>query len=133
LAEESYVFNVAAQEVGVSGVRDTAVWVKTSVELEKQGYALDLPPEGEGDCEAERSKVPMAWKHTQTCAVLKWAQDPYESDFEGPCLCNSADAPEHDEKFPQHPLTRVRFALRCLAQGVSLSAELKKRAKHRGN
>lgn len=131
LPMESYVFNVAAQEDGITGVRDTAVWLKTSTELEKQGYALELPPEDEVDQQAGTGKAPMVWKHVQTGSLLRWAQDPYDPDYDGPCLRNMADAEEHDAGFPQHPLSRVRFALQCLVQGVKLSADTKQKANHK--
>lgn len=128
LPRESYVLNVAAKEAGITGMRDTAVMLKASVELEKQGYALDLHSEGASGQPAKTAKAPVVWKQAVTGAVVRWAQDPYDSEWEGPCLRNLADAPEHDRAFPQHPLSRVRLALQCLTQGVRLSAELKQRA-----
>lgn len=119
LPEDSYVFNVGAEEIGISGVRDTAIFIKTSTELEAQGYVPDVPEQG----------MPMLWKHPQTGTEVRWAQDPYEPAYEGPCLRNLADAPEHDGKFPEHPLSRVRFALNCLVQGVTLPTEVKSKGK----
>lgn len=128
LPQESYVFNVAAQEDGISGIREAAVWLKESSELEQQGYEPDLPPEHEIGQQEGTSRASMAWKHLQTGSLLHWAQDPYDPDFDGPCLRNMADDSKHDSGFPQHPLSRVRFALQCLAQGVKASPDLKQKA-----
>jgi hypothetical protein len=126
LLKESYVFNTVAKEHEITGIRETAVMLKMSTEFEKREYALDLPPES-GQQE-ESAKEPIVWKNAVTGAVMQWAQDPYEPEFKGPCLRNLADSPDHDARFPEHPLSRVRAALQCLIQGVRLSAGLKHRA-----
>lgn len=124
LPRESYVFNVAAKEIGITGMREAALFAKTSVDLEKQGYALDLPSEKEPG----KPSAPMGWRQSETGVLLRWAQDPYAPEFNGPCLRNLADAPEHDAGFPNHPLSQVRAALRCLKENVKLSPSLQKRA-----
>jgi hypothetical protein len=127
LPQESYVLNVAAQETGITGLRETAVMLKATTDLERQGYSLEPPPEVKAG-QPPGAKLAIAWKNTQTGSVLRWAQDPYELDYEGPCLRNMADAPENDKRFAGHPLTQVRATLQCLVQSIKLSAHLKKRA-----
>ena len=124
LPKESYVLNVIVQEAGITGIRETSVMLKISTELEKRGFALDLPSEDK----SKENKAPINWRNASTGAVLQWTQDPYDPEIQGPCLRNMADAPEHDAGFPQHPLSRVRKALQCLTQGIGLSPELKTRA-----
>lgn len=127
LPKESYVLNVLARESGITGVRETVVVAEMMNELGKQGFALDLPP----DSESGANKAPLIWKNASTGGAVHWMQDPYDSEIQGPCLRNLADAPEYDAKFPQHPLSRVRAALQCLTQGIQFSAELKKRAEEK--
>jgi len=124
LPKESYVLKVVAEEAGITGMRETAVMLKVSTELEKQGFTLDLPP----DDGSNVNKAPIVWRNASTGALLFWTQDPYDPEIQCPCLRNMADASEHDSGFPQHPLGRVRTALQCLTQGIRLSPELKKRA-----
>ena len=124
LPKESYVLNVIAQETGITGIRETAVMFKVSTELEKQGFALDLPQ----DDKSSANNAPIIWRNTSTGAALHWTQDPYDPEIQGACLRNMAEAPEYDAGFPQHPLSRVRTAMRCLTQGIRLSPELKRRA-----
>lgn len=128
LPKESYVFNVMAREFGITGMRETAVMLKKSQDFEKEGYVLDVASQQQSGPETNVGR-PIAWKNAATGAILRWAEDPYDPDYNGPCMRNMADAPEHDAAFPQHPLSRVRVALYCLAEGVKLSDNLKKRAK----
>jgi hypothetical protein len=123
LPKESYVFNMSAREGGITGIRETAVMLKISTDLEKQGYALDLPNEAQA-----KPGTPIAWKNATTGAVIRWAEDPYLPAFNGPSLRNLADAPEHDAGLPEHPLSLVRAALKCLTEGLTLSDALKQRA-----
>jgi hypothetical protein len=125
LPKESYVFNVMARESGITGMRETAVMMRMMGDLEKKGYVLDVAAQQQPGSEAGK---PISWKNTSTGAVLRWVQDPYDPNWIGPCMRNLADAPEHDTAFPQHPLSRVRVALRCLAEGVRLSDDIKRRA-----
>jgi hypothetical protein len=126
LPKESYVFNTVAKELGITGIREAAVMLKISTEFEKQGYALDLPVES--GQQSESVKAPIAWKNAATGAMIHWAQDPYEPEFKGPSLRNLADGAEHDAGLPEHPLSRVRAALQCLTEGLTLSGRLKQRA-----
>jgi hypothetical protein len=126
LPKESYVFNTVAKELGITGMRETAVMLKISTEFEKQGYSLDLP--AVSGQQSESAKVPIAWKNSATGAVIHWAQDPYEPEFKGPCLRNLADSAEHDAGLPEHPLSRVRAALQSLTVGLTFSEKLQHRA-----
>lgn len=44
-----------------------------------------------------------------------WMQDPYDPTFNGTLLKSRADDIEWDEKFPEHPLSRLRASLRKIA------------------
>lgn len=124
LPKESYVFNLVAKERGITGLREAAVMLKMTAELEKQGFTLNVPPPDQSQTKVAR----FSWRNASTGALIYWEQDPYDPDWRGPCLRNLADAPEHDSGFPEHPVSRIRAALQCLAQGMRLSPELKKRA-----
>jgi hypothetical protein len=131
LPRESYVFNVIAREVGITGMRETAVMMKVSTELETRGFALIPPTDNSPENESNAAKAPIAWRNSATGTVVHWAQDAYDPECTGPCLRNMADSAEHDGMFEQHPLSRVRGALQSLTQGVRLTESLKKRAERK--
>lgn len=128
LPQESYVFNLAAEETGITGVREAAVMIRMMRELEGKGFTRIDPPQEQPGAATPAHK-PIVWRNAATGEELPWAQDPYDAACEGPCLRNLADAPEHDVGFPQHPLSRVRAALQNLVECVRLSDGLKRRAK----
>src|SRR6266446_4152503 len=68
LPKESYVLNVVAREAGITGIRETAVWLKVRTELEKDGFALDLPSEEQSTA----NKAPINWSNASTGAILPW-------------------------------------------------------------
>jgi hypothetical protein len=87
LIDQSFVFSLLSQEVGVTGIRDSAILSK----LISQGQQ-ELEPDPE----------------TGELTIPGWAQDPYFQDYEGPCLCNLSESRVYDSEFPDHPLSKVR-------------------------
>ena len=87
LTDQSFVFSLISQEVGITGIRDTFILSK----LISQGQQ-ELEPDPE----------------TGEPTIPGWAQDPYFQDYEGPCLCNLSDSGVYDSDFPDHPLSKVR-------------------------
>ncbi len=53
-----------------------------------------------------------------------WFSDPYDPEFTASLLSNMADREEHDERFPTHPLSRVRSTLKMLIENVEFSDEI---------
>src|SRR5512133_2458326 len=56
----------------------------------------------------------------------RWAEDPYEPAYKGvdrSVLRNLADDESYDEKFPWHPLSKVRRLLAALPGNVQLVGE----------
>jgi len=84
LSDRSFVFNLFSQEIGITGVRETEVWVK----LKLDGHKFEVD--------------------TESGKMIGWTQDPYFPDYDGPCLRNLSDSEEYDDQFPDHPLTKVR-------------------------
>jgi hypothetical protein len=79
----SFVVKWQCPEVGITGVRDAAV------------FELVAPPVD------EKSGLPVGW-----------FADPYEPSYQAPVLRNRADDVEWDARFPHHPLSRLRSYLR---------------------
>ncbi|HEX9047724.1 MAG TPA: hypothetical protein VF988_11925 [Verrucomicrobiae bacterium] len=132
MPRESYVFNTLAREIGVTGLRETIVMLKLSKDLETQGYVLHTPVAEPPGSSREAAPHPIFWKNAATGEIQRWCQDPYDPDYNGPCLRNLADAPEFDEKLPDHPLSRVRATLRELVQDLRFSPSLKNRSQPKG-
>lgn len=76
-------------ERGTTGVRDTAVMM---LWMSKQ-------PEGAD---------PFAG----------WMADPYDAARRDPLMRNVADGESHDAKFPEHPLSLVRAALKTIEESL---------------
>lgn len=53
-----------------------------------------------------------------------WFSDPYDPEFKAPVLSNIADREEYDEKFPKHPLSKVRKTLKLIKDNVGFSDEI---------
>lgn len=91
-----FEIKVLCRETGVTGIRDSAVFLRVASEYEG----------------------PVGFPDT-------WFQDPYDLSFQGPTLRNPADDPEWDERFPDHPLSRCRAHLRMLEDRITLKEHLK--------
>lgn len=55
-----------------------------------------------------------------------WAFDPYDSKVQSGVLMNKAEAPEYDDEFPDHPLSRVRKLMKQIEDEVIWSPEVEK-------
>lgn len=96
LPDKSFVLSLYSQEVGITGLRDTAVFSL----LSSQGSEFQLDE--------------------KTGKMIGWARDPYFPDYEGPCLRNQSEDQGYDSQFPDHPLSKVRVRLLELTQSVAL-------------
>ncbi|TQV71126.1 hypothetical protein FLL45_22640 [Aliikangiella marina] len=97
LEDQSFVFSLFSQEIGVTGIRDTAILTK-------------LMSEGK-QFETEES----------TGKMIGWAQDPYFPEHDGPCLRNLSEDEEYDELFPDHPLSKIRLQLLNLEKSIKIN------------
>jgi hypothetical protein len=80
----SFVLKWQCPELGMTGVRDSAVFAAVSPKLDENG------------------------------APIGWAADPYLPSHRARCLRNRADDEEWDKRFPKHPLSRLRGYLLTL-------------------
>ena len=98
-AQFSYVIKIQAEEMGMTGFRDSVV----AAMLMEQGEDLMNPNvENPGG----------------------WFSDPYDPAFKGPVLRNKSDSEEYDEQFAAHPLSRVRRILRSIKETLNPSEDL---------
>jgi len=58
--------------------------------------------------------------------LIGWMADPYDASVSLPLMRNLAEAPEFDEEFPDHPLSRSRRILAQIEASARLADELKK-------
>lgn len=95
---EGFFFVVKADcaEYGITGMRDTMVFAMLNPEVDES-----------------------------TGEAIGWMRDPYDPEFSAPLLSNPSDAPEWDEKFPDHPLSRCRQYLSEIRAAVTLSDSVK--------
>lgn len=57
--------------------------------------------------------------------MRSWCADPYDPSLKYEPMCNKADDPAWDARFPEHPLSRVRAALNLLPQHTELAPRLR--------
>lgn len=97
-AEHSYVIKVQAAEVGVTGMRDSAISMKLvnngEIEIGENGF-------------------------------IGWFADPYEPGVSAGLLMNKSEDEKYDTQFPNHPLSLVRNMLRQTEAEIVLGDELK--------
>jgi hypothetical protein len=100
LANSGYMVSVACLERGITGTRDTAIFIRL----------LDA-----GDVEfAAGAQQPT-----------NWMGDPYDPSITGPPARNRADDEKYDSLFPDHPLSRVRSLLRQIGNSFGISDQAK--------
>lgn len=99
----SYVIKVQCAEMGLTGARDSAV-LKEFIEM----GLLKLPPAAE-----------------RPVRLHGWMRDPYDDTFEAPLMWNPSEAAEYDERFPGHPLSRIRRLLRHLETTTEVAPEVR--------
>src|SRR5262245_1247648 len=97
----SYVLKVQCEERGVTGVRDAVIL--TSL-MESGETGLD----------------------TATGVITGWLDDPYDPRETGPMTRNKSERPEYDYRFPDHPVSRARWALDHLERTVIVDGEIKR-------
>jgi hypothetical protein len=96
----SFVAKAQCEERGTAGVRDSVV--------------MD---------EALREGRVMIDAETQL--LQGWMCDPYDSTLGGGFHRNLSEAPEYDERFPDHPLSRLRRIMRQIESTLSLADEMR--------
>jgi hypothetical protein len=106
--EFSLVVRVICREVGVTGLRDTAVFAKL-LAAGTVAIATDGAPE-----------------------LANWAHDPYDPSFVEGSLRNRSDDEEWDVEFTDHPLSRVRRCLKMVCETCRVPAELQAAAPFEG-
>lgn len=103
-ANNSFVLKITAQEFGITGMRDSLVFEQLRASKQIQVDADSEFPKG-------------------------WMEDPYKPEWQAPCLRNKADDEIYDEKFPDHPLSRLRKEISQIKGTLRFSEELKASAK----
>jgi hypothetical protein len=95
----SYVIKVRCAEQGLTGLRDSLVFVKALGDGSVT-YAEDGTPKG-------------------------WTRDPYGDSTRSPLMWNQSDARKYDTFFVDHPLSRARRLLECIEASISVDEELR--------
>lgn len=98
LAAASFVVKVGCAEGGMTGTRE-AFTASTLIKAGK--LAIDADSKN----------------------LIGWASDPYDSSRRDPLMRNLSEDEAYDEKFPQHPLSRLRRYLSRIAPSIRLDAE----------
>jgi hypothetical protein len=101
LRDRSFVLSLYAVERGMTGIRDTIMFSKLSLE----GGAVRVDEE--------------------TRRMVGWTSDPYFPDFDGPCLRNLSEDERYDADFPDHPLSIIRTELAALIPATRIEQEKK--------
>ena len=63
--------------------------------------------------------------------ISGWLADPYDSSVERGYRMNQSEKPIHDLKYPDHPLTRVRWAMREIKSSMKFFPRLEQAAPFR--
>lgn len=98
----SYVVKLQAEERGITGLRDTAIFHKM----------------------IESGKVIMK-DNNDDVEVIGWMQDPYDSAFKAKIMMNLSELEEYDKLFPEHPLSRVRGIFPSVVKTLKIDGSLK--------
>jgi len=96
--EKSYVVKLQCTEQGITGMRE-AVFFASRAHFDEDGEEDFDPFKG-------------------------WAKDPYDETFTDGVLMNLSEDEQYDEKFPNHPLSRVRRYLKEIKQTISFDEKL---------
>jgi len=100
----SYVVNIQCMEYGMTGLRDSIV-------LAEKFNTGEVTIDGEDS------------------TLRGWMQDPYDSSIHDVFSCNKSESEEYDERFPKHPLSRVRRLLRHVQETLQLSEDVRNEPK----
>lgn len=95
----SYVIKIQAPEVGITGIRESAV-------ANKLLYKGEITS-GENGYE-------------------NWAADPYDDSFSEGTLMNKSEEAMYDADFTKHPLTKARELISQIAKEIQFKPEIKK-------
>jgi len=101
----SYVFKVQSPELGITGIRESAVLATL---MSTGTPVLD----------------------TNTGQLRGWLDAPYDSSEAGPMTRNLSERPEYDAQFPEHPLSRARWVLDHLQRTVVVDNDVKRQPKY---
>lgn len=93
----SYVIKIQAPETGTTGMRESIV----STRLMKSG---DIKMGSDG--------------------FEGWTKDPYDENFTKGALMNLSEAPEYDDDFPHHPLSKTRKFLKEVENNIRFDEEV---------
>jgi hypothetical protein len=96
----SYVLKIQCMEQGTTGVRDAVV---LDEKLAAGEVAID-----------EKKRT-----------LRGWMQDPYDSSIRDVFARNQAEAEEYDERFPEHPLSRLRGLMRRVQETLRISENVR--------
>jgi hypothetical protein len=99
----SYVLKVQCMETGVTGLRES----------------LALPQM------MASGRVKLQEGSDGAPQLLGWMQDPYAPTISMPLMRNLAEDEQYDAQFPNHPLSRLRSALRRIQSSLRLAPDLK--------
>ena len=94
----SFVIKIQANEVDVTGIRDSAILGKLMASGE-----VEFGDEG----------------------LINWFADPYDPDFKQGTPMNKSELEQYDSEFPQHPLSMARSLINILAAGAICKPEIK--------
>ena len=92
-SDRSFVLKIQAVESGLTGIRESAV------------LAME-------DCMAADE---------ESGKIVGWEADPYDPDHVSDFMANRADAEKYDERFPDHPLSRLRANLKLIQGTIRFS------------
>lgn len=94
----SFVVKIQANEVGVTGIRDSAIL----------GMLM-----GSGEVEFSEE------------GITNWFADPYDPDFKQGTPMNKSEREEYDSEFPEHPLSLARSLIRSISAEIAFKPEIK--------
>lgn len=98
-AKYSYVVKIQAPEIGMTGMRDTAIVAQLM---------------GEGKISADEN------------GLQGWFRDPYDPTFTKGTVMNQSEEEIYDATFPNHPLSEARKLMRIVEAEIVFEKELQK-------
>ena len=101
----SYVVKLQAEERGITGIRDNAIFHK----MIESGKVIIKDEDDNDDIE-----------------VIGWMRDPYDSTFKAQIMMNLSELEEYDKLFPDHPLSRARTTFPTIIKTLKIDDSLKK-------
>jgi hypothetical protein len=97
--DKSYVLKFQCAEQGITGQRDAIIFaVDSNFDFDNDNENID--------------------------PFKDWAKDPYDETFTEGLLMNLSESEKYDEKFPNHPLTRLRKHIKQVKQTINFGEKL---------